>query len=1078
MSEARLCLGFLDMALPGCFVRLYAAFYRNFSTYPRLGMYLVIGVLFSVFSLSPVLALEPILLKQHSEKGLGKASTDNRIDINQKGDFYLGKSKQIQVRTAADAEGISQRMVVGSKFGAAKPNWVVFALKNTTDQQMERWLVAKRYNIMGSGIFWPDLDRRRILAVTPSVGFRPEAVKSDQTDIFRLTVEPGATVTFVAELTKGRFPDLSLWKSSAFEEKRRDIVLFNGILLGITSLLALLLSVLFIANPRVLFPASALVAWSVLAYFCVDFGFWGKLFNLSAEHNAVYRGITEAAIPASLTIFLYLFLRISLWYKWVRYSFLLWIAALLCLVVFASFQPQIGSGLARLALLGTVGASGFLLLYLTFSGHGRAMSLMPTWLLFMVWLFAGMMAVNGVLQGDFIPPVLNAGLMLFLVLIGLLVTQFAFEHTEFLEGTPPGSLQKKIMALEAAKAHVWEWNIKKDRVTVGREIEENLGLAWGSIKKREQWLGYMHPSDRDKFSHLLSDIKQNEGGNICESFRMRRTDGSYLWFDLKAFSQEIGTRRTLRCIGLITNDTDTRRSSERLKNNSVLDNMTGLANRELFLDRLSTALVLTRENRDMPPTVIIIDIDRFKSINSSFGMGIGDTILLTVARRITDHLRPQDTLARVGGNQFAVKLNAQANQDEVMATTVGLQQSLKEPIIISGQHIALTTSIGITVYNGTQIDHEELFREAEIAMFHAKHGGTNRIEVFRNEMRDNEDNNLSLLNDLRLAIGSNELEIVYQPILRMSRDELVGFEALLRWHHPRLGVISPEEFIPLAEKNGLIHKIGLYVLESATTAVLGWNRLLKDPKKPVFVSVNVSSRQLFRGELVSDVSQILEGKKIPSSMLRLEITETIVMENPEEAGGILRELKALGVGLSMDDFGTGYSSLAYLLRFPFDTIKIDKELVSLEHDGKIILRSVVAMVHELGKFLVAEGVETVEEVNFLHSIECDYGQGFLYGEPMDNEAVMSFLGSFSIFTRKSLKVKLKEKKAQALQEASLVTGQGEHAGAVVQGHNTGTGQPLQPAAPNGDLALPVRYQQADNVDLASEVSPVNPLAST
>ncbi len=1012
------------------------------------------------------LALEPILLKQVTAKGQLKRANDSQIDINKKGDFYIGKSKSIQVQTAADAEGISQRMVVRSKVGMAKPNWVVFALKNTSDQQMERWLVAPRYNLMGSGIFWPDLDRRRIMAVTPSVGFRPERIDSDETDIFRLTVEPGATVTFVVELTAGRFPVLSLWKAAAFENKRRDLVLFNGIVLGITSLLALLLTVLFVANPRVLFPASALVAWSVLAYFCVDFGFWGKLFNLSAEHNAVYRGITEAAIPASLTVFLYLFLRINLWYKWVRFTFLLWIVLLISLVIFAGFQPQIGAGLARLALVGTVGLSGLLLLYLTLFGHGRAMSLMPTWLLFMVWLFAGMMAVTGVLQGDFIPPVLNAGLMLFLVLIGLLVTQFAFEHKEFLEGTPPGSLQKKVMALEAAKAHVWEWNIKKDRITVAREIEESLGLAWGSIKKRDQWLDYMHPSDRDKFSYLLNDIKKNEGGDICESFRMRRTDGSFLWFDLKAYSQEIGTRRTVRCIGLIQNDTDRRRMREKLNNNSVLDTMTGLANRELFLDRLSTALIRTRENRELPPTVILIDIDRFKSINSSFGMGIGDTILLTVARRISEQLRPQDTLARVGGNQFAIKLDSQANQEEVMRLTVAMQRNLKELIIVSGQQIALTTSIGITVYNGTQIDHDELFREAEIAMFHAKHGGADSIAVFQNEMRDNEDNNLSLLNDLRNAIGNNELQIVYQPILRMKQDGLVGFEALLRWHHPRLGIINPEEFIPLAEKNGLIHKIGLYVLESATTAVVGWNRQLKNPKKPVFVSVNVSSRQLFRGELVSDVKQILSGKQLPASMLKLEITETIVMENPEEACSILGELKALGVGLSMDDFGTGYSSLAYLLRFPFDTIKIDKELVNLERDGKVILRSVVAMVHELGKFLVAEGIETVEEVNFLHSIECDYGQGFLYGKPMENQEVIKFLDSFTIFTRKSLKVRLKEKKAQALEKAALTVGKVQE-------------QPVPEPAKDG-LAIPERYQKSSEPDNAAPTTavPSEPVVGT
>jgi EAL domain-containing protein (putative c-di-GMP-specific phosphodiesterase class I) len=279
-------------------------------------------------------------------------------------------------------------------------------------------------------------------------------------------------------------------------------------------------------------------------------------------------------------------------------------------------------------------------------------------------------------------------------------------------------------------------------------------------------------------------------------------------------------------------------------------------------------------------------------------------------------------------------------------------------------------------------------------MYRAKRMGTDRIELFKPDMLSDRDDRVALESDLRQAITRGELDIFYQPIMRLARNELVGFEALLRWEHPSLGPINPAEFIPIAEENGTILELGAFVLDHAAREAARWQRIVPMNEKPLFVSVNVSSGQLFREELIVDIRHILSRRNLPQGALRLEITESIVMENPEQAIDILHTLKALGAGLSMDDFGTGYSSLSYLLRFPFDTIKVDREIVqhrNNEEAGAVILRSIVALAHELNKDVVAEGIETDEDAAYLRSIRCDYAQGFYYGEPMESTEVTSLL---------------------------------------------------------------------------------------
>ncbi len=929
-------------------------------------------------------------------KSIPIASDAERIEITSLGDIYEGRGDSLQLETAAGADGVSGRMSVRAATAGTNPNWMVFALTNPSDKPVERWLTAERYTVIGSGAVWPDLDARRIEAVTPSVGFIPERIKSDRADIFRITLEPGQTITYAAELSSERFARVYLWKPIDYEVKTRDRQLFNGIMLGLTGLLAVFLTAIFAANHKAIFPSAALVSWCVLCYLSVDFGFFHKLFNLRPEDNAVYRAAGEAAVSASLVIFLHTFLRLGLWHGIIRMLIAVWMLGQLTLIAVAVIDPRLAATFARLSFLAIGGLGGLFTLFLALRGQDRAMSLIPTWLLFLVWTFAAGVVLTGRLSGDIVVSGLVAGLVLIVMLIGFTVTQYAFRSVEPVYGAAPGEAQMRALAIDGAGAAVWEWNARRDEIKVSPLVETALGLNSGELSaKVDDFMNHMHQADRERFRLMLWSIQERAGGNIRIDFRMRHADNSYRCFELEAASMPSDDRRVVRCLGLMRDITDARRAYERLMHDAVHCSLTGLPYRELVLDRLATAVMRAKAEPTVRPTIIFIDIDKFKSVNTSFGLVVGDSLLLTTARRLQRHLGPQDTLGRVGGDQFAILLVGEQDPRDLAQLAERIRRSLRAPIKIAGQEIVLTGSLGIAVYDGEEAEPSALLKEAEIAMYRAKRGGADRIEIFRPDMRAERDDRVTIESDLRKALEKGQLRVLYQPIVYLHNEELAGFEALVRWEHPKLGLLNPARFVPVAEESDLIVKLGSYVLLTAASDAARWQREMPRPEAPLFVSVNVSSRQLFRQDLIQEIRHILGRDIVPRGALKLEVTESLVMENPEQATEILELLRGAGAELALDDFGTGYSSLAYLQRFPFDTIKLDRALVqaagSGDAAGTAIVRSMVALSHELSKKVVAEGVETAEDVAFLRGIGCEFAQGFFYGAAIPDKEVLALL---------------------------------------------------------------------------------------
>jgi diguanylate cyclase (GGDEF)-like protein/PAS domain S-box-containing protein len=929
-------------------------------------------------ALAPVRAVEAINVRTDAQA----------IDLTDAAERHRTEADRLLVSAAPGPDGIVRRMDVRAREG--NTNWAVFALANSGDEQIERLIVVPHYRMVGSGVFWPDLGRSRVASITSS-GERPDRQDSATADIFRITLDPGSVMTYVLELRGDKLNQLYLWQPEAYKDKVNSITLYHGIVIGIAGLLALFLTILFVVKGSVMFPAAAALAWAVLVYIGIDFGFWGKVFALSPDSEQIWRAASEAILAATLVVFLFAYLNLNRWHVRYAHITIVWLAFLGALVALALYEPPIASGIARVSLFAVALLGLALIVYLSFHGFDRAVLLIPTWLLLVVWVIAAAFAVLAVITNDIVGPALLGGLVLIVMLIGFTVMQHAFAG-----GVTSGivsDVERRALALTGAGDMIWDWDVSSDKVFTSPETEALLGLKRGALEgPAARWLDVLHPLDRDRFRAVLDSVLEQRRGRLSQDFRLRTPDGHYLWFAFKARPVVGSDGEVVRLVGTLTDVTEFKNAEERLLHDAVHDNLTGLPNRELFLDRLEGVLAFARADSAIKPTVMVIDLDRFKQINDSVGIAVGDSILLTLARRLGRLLKPQDTLARLAGDQFALILLSERDSERIIALAETLRKALRAPITFNDRELVLTASTGLALSDGEAHRAEEVLKDAELAMYHAKRIGGDRIEVFKPSMRARKTDRGTLEADLRRALERDEIAILYQPIMRLEDRSVAGFEALPRWDHPKTGRTSPAEFIAIAEEVGLIVDLGMFVLERTARQLSTWQRALRR-RDPLFATVNVSSRQLLRQDLIHDLRTVIARAGLARGTLKLELTESLIMENPEHAAQMLQRIRELGAGLALDGFGTGHSSLAYLQRFPFDIIKIDQSFVRTNGKGTrpVILRSIVALAHDLGMEVVAEGAETDSDAVELYQLGCEYAQGHYFGEPMGAEDAKALL---------------------------------------------------------------------------------------
>jgi diguanylate cyclase (GGDEF)-like protein/PAS domain S-box-containing protein len=546
------------------------------------------------------------------------------------------------------------------------------------------------------------------------------------------------------------------------------------------------------------------------------------------------------------------------------------------------------------------------------------------------------------------------------------------------------SEERYALAALAANDGLWDWDLVRDRCDFSPRWRAMLGLEHTPLLPlAREWLDRVHPDDAGRLRAEIDAHLEGSSPRLESEHRLRHADGTWRWMLVRALALREGSARASRLAGSMTDISARKSAEEDLRRAAMHDALTGLVNRAYFLDSLERAVARVQRRPDKTLALLFLDLDRFKQINDGLGHLAGDRLLTSIARRLQSCVRPGDVLARLGGDEFAVLLDDLRDSTDATRVAERMQEALRAPLQNGLSEVVVTASIGIA-FGGAELQgHEELLREADLAMYRAKASGKARYEVFDTDSRATERARMELEHDLRRALERGELRVHYQPIVDAITGRIVAFEALARWAHPQRGLLNAAAFIPLAEESGTISALGRWVLREALAQIHQWQRdYPADP--PVSVSVNLSPREVLQPRLPSNVADALRETGVRPESLALEITESLFIDSGDATLATLRELAALGVRLHLDDFGTGYSSLSYLHRFPISAVKIDRYFISRLDAAECeeIVRSVVELSKRLGMDTIAEGAESEAQGDRLRTLGCHLLQGYACARPV------------------------------------------------------------------------------------------------
>ena len=554
--------------------------------------------------------------------------------------------------------------------------------------------------------------------------------------------------------------------------------------------------------------------------------------------------------------------------------------------------------------------------------------------------------------------------------------------------------ERLALAAEGANDGLWEWDLRTQEFYFSSRWLSMVGLPGPArIGRPDEWTTRVHEDDRASLKEALELHLTGKEEHLCHEHRMLHENGTYRRFLVRGVAVRGAGRRPVRIAGSLSDITEQAIARERLRTAGFLDPLTGLCNRSMFIERLGRRLAEFKQRRRSRFAVLYLDVDRFKIVNDSLGHLVGDELLRVVSRRLETCLREGDTLARLGGDEFAILLNELGEAQQANAIAFRIQDALSTPFSIGGREVFTSASIGIAFGLAEYADPDEIMRDADIAMYHAKSRGKARHEVFDADMHARAQDRLGLESDLRRAVQHNDFQLHYQPIVSLASGMCVGFESLIRWTRDGQPV-SPVTFIPIAEELGLIEPIGTWALREACTTFAEWRRRYTDVELEC-ITVNVSSRQLMQQNFLMLVEQAVHEARLQPCELRLEITETALMDNPSAAARLLQELREFGVKIYLDDFGTGYSSLSHLHKLPVDALKIDRSFVKslLLPERPAIVESILALGRTMNTSVVAEGIESEVQWRELERLGCTRAQGYLFSRPVSAAAAEQILAA-------------------------------------------------------------------------------------
>ncbi len=560
------------------------------------------------------------------------------------------------------------------------------------------------------------------------------------------------------------------------------------------------------------------------------------------------------------------------------------------------------------------------------------------------------------------------------------------------------SEERYALAAYSANDGLWDWDLRGDHFYYSPRWCSLLGYEQEELTNGPNaWLDRVHPDDRPELDALIQAHLGDVSVPLESEHRVLHRDGTYRWMLVRATAVLDEAGQPSRMVGSHADVTARKGAELQLLHEALHDTLTGLPNRALFIDGLDMALRRSHQPNGPRFAVLFIDLDRFKVVNDSLGHVIGDDLLVEVGRRLKSVVRPGDIVARFGGDEFTILVDNLVSDSDAVMIADRVLAALTEPIHLNGYDVRASASIGIALDSPGYVTPAEILRDSDTAMYQAKSDGRSLYRMFEASMHDSALATLVLETDLRIAVERQELSLLYQPIVRLDDGEIVGFEALARWHHPTRGLISPSTFIAIAEESGDIVPLGRWVLSEACRQVSVWQKELPVPEGP-YIAVNVSPRELWQDDFFEHVEGILRETGLAAGHLHLEITESSVVRNREQMIAAMQRLATLGVGISIDDFGTGYSSFSYIKDLPVDTLKIDRTFVAgLGSGGKDaqLVRTILELGHHLQLTVVAEGIESTDQERALIDLHCRYGQGYYYFTPMaptEIDDVLSRLG--------------------------------------------------------------------------------------
>ena len=547
------------------------------------------------------------------------------------------------------------------------------------------------------------------------------------------------------------------------------------------------------------------------------------------------------------------------------------------------------------------------------------------------------------------------------------------------------SEERYALALAGANDGIWDWDPANDVMYFSLRWKAMLGLTPDeTTSKPLEWFGRVHAEDNGPLKTAIAAHCADPSGPFEHEHRVCHRDGKYRWMLCRGVAVTGNDGRVVRMAGSLTDVTERHLAQEQLRQAALHDPLTALPNRALFIEMLERALAQSKRYGDRLFATLFIDMDRFKDVNDRLGHLIGDQLLIAVTKRLQACVRSGDVVARLGGDEFTVLLNELRHPDEVVLTATRIKESFTAPFELEGNEVFVTASIGVAVSSTGYTSAEDILRDADTAMYRAKALGRNRQEIFDVGMRARAMDRLNLENDIRLGVERGEFHLCYQPIVSLATEQLVSFEALLRWKRRDGRLMMPAEFIPPAEEAGLIDLVGMWSLREACRQLSAWTSRIPGASD-LRMTVNVSSRQLMHPEFTEQVASAVRDAGIRPDSLCLEITETTLIQSLDLAATVLRELRALGVQVYLDDFGSGYSSLSYLHRFPVNTLKIDRSFISdlgAKREQPAIVESIIGLARSVGANVIAEGVETRGQLRQLRHMGCGYAQGFLFSEAL------------------------------------------------------------------------------------------------